>query len=275
MGTYRLPRRLNARLAPHWLALAWLVLAVAVISPTARADGRTAFLIDRLKSDDFRVRTNAALALGATGDDAAVQPLCGAIADANDVVRQAAAAALGRLGKSSALPCMQARLTVEANADVKLQLTRGIQSLQGTGGGSGGTPPPVANAKFYVAVALGANSGARNASRVVSAITSKLDSLGGYQLAPASESADAARSAIARRHLKGFYLAVSVEVSDTDRGLKALVRIAVFSYPARSLLGEVAPYSIASGTRRGDSGEDSLVQAVAERAAEQFSQNFQ
>jgi hypothetical protein len=274
MGTYRLSRRLNARLAPHWLALALFVLAVAVLSPAARADGRTSFLIDRLKSDDFRVRTNAALALGATGDDAAVQPLCGAIADANDVVRQAAAAALGRLGKSSALPCMQARLTVEANADVKLQLTRGIQSLQGTGGG-GGTPPPVANAKFYVSVALGANNGARNASRVVSAITSKLDSLGGYQLAPASESADAARSVIARRHLKGFYLAVSVEVADTDRGLKALVRIAVFSYPARSLLGEVAPYSIASGIKRGDSGEDSLVQAVAERAAEQVSQNFQ
>jgi hypothetical protein len=68
---------------------------------------------------------------------------------------------------------------------------------------------------------------------------------------------------------------VSVEVSDTDRGLKALVRLAIFSYPGRALLGEVAPYSIASGVRRGDSGEDSLVQAVAERAAEQFSQNFQ
>lgn len=275
MGRYRLFRRLHAlRLVPRsaaWLAL--LVLAVAAISPIAHADGRTAFLIDRLKSDDFRVRTNAALALGATSDDAAVQPLCGALADSNDVVRQAAAAALKRLGKSSALPCMKARLGVESNGDVKLQITRGIASLEG-GGGGGGTAP-AANAKFYVAIAMGANAGARNAGRVMSAVTSKLDALGGYQFAPASESPDAARGVIARRNLKGFYLTVSVEVSDTDRGLKALVRLAVFSYPARALLGEVAPYSIASGVRRGDSGEDSLVQAVAERAAEQFSQNFQ
>jgi len=274
MGRYRLFRRFHALWrTSRWWRLALLVAAIAVVSPTARGDGRTAFLIDRLKSDDFRVRTNAALALGATSDDAAVQPLCGALADSNDVVRQAAAAALKRLGKSSALPCMKARLGVEANADVKLQITRGIESLEGSGGG--GTPTPVSNAKFYVAVALGGNNGARNAGSVMSAVTNKLNSIGGYQFAPGSESPDAARSVIARRNLKGYYLAVSVEVSDTDRGLKALVRIAVFSYPARALLGEAAPYSIASGVRRGDSGEDSLVQAVAERAAEQFSQNFQ
>ena len=252
-----------------------LTCIVCVVSPSARGDGRTTFLIDRLRSDDFRVRAQAALALGATNDDAAVQPLCGAIADGSDVVRQAAAAALKRLGKSSAVGCMKTRLAVEPNADVKLQLTRAIESLA-SGGGGGSSPSNVANAKFYVSIALGNNSTGRDATRISTMITNKLDALGAYQRAPSGESPDAARSVISRRNLKGYYLSVSAELSDTDRGLKALVRIAVFSYPARDLRGEVAPYAIATGARKGDTGtEDSLLQAVAERAVEQFSQNFQ
>jgi len=252
-----------------------LTCIVFVVSPSARGDGRTTFLIDRLRSDDFRVRSQAALALGATSDDAAVQPLCGALSDGNDVVRQAAAAALKRLGKSSAVGCMRARLGVEPSADVKLQLTRAIESLS-SGGGGGGSAPNVANAKFYVSIAVSNNATGRDQNRISTMISNKLDALGAYQRAPSGESPDAARGVISRRNLKGYYLSVSAELSDTDRGLKALVRIAVFSYPNRDLRGEVAPFAIASGARKGDTGtEDSLLQAVAERAVEQFSQNFQ
>lgn len=250
------------------------MLIVALFCGEAHADGRTTFLVDRLKSDDFRVRTNAALALGATNDDAAVQPLCNSLNDGNDVVRQSAAAALKRLGKPAGVGCLKARLAVEGNADVKLQLTRAIEGLEG-GGGGGVAPHNVANAKFYVAVVLGNSNSDRNGNRALSAITSKLDSIGGYQLAPRAETPDAARGVISRRNLKGFYLSVSLEVSEAGGGLKALVRIAVFSYPGRDLRGEVAPYAIVPGGHRGDSQEDSLVQAVAERAAEQFTQNFQ
>jgi hypothetical protein len=246
-----------------------------VVSPSARGDGRTTFLVDRLRSDDYRVRSQAALALGATNDDAAVQPLCGALSDGNDTVRLAAAAALGRLGKSSAVGCMRARLASESNDGVKNQLTRSIAAL-GSGGGGGGGTPNVANAKFYVSVTVSNNATGRDQNRISTMIANKLDALGAYQRAPNGESADAARSVISRRNLKGYYLAVSAELSDTDRGLKALVRIAVFSYPNRDLRGEVAPYAIASGARKGDAAtEDSLLQAVAERAVEQFSQNFQ
>ena len=69
---------------------------------------------------------------------------------------------------------------------------------------------------------------------------------------------------------------MSIDVSDTDRGLKVLVRLAVFGYPGRDLRGEVAPYAIAPGVKRGDTAtEDQLLRAVAERAADQFAQNFQ
>jgi hypothetical protein len=258
-------------------ALAVLLVLVAFATPL-RADSRTAFLIDRLRSDDFRVRTNAALALGATNDEAAVRPLCGAVSDANEVVRQAAAAALKRLGRASGVGCLKARLSVEPSAAVKLQLSRAIESIEAVAGGGGDGPPRnVPGAKFYVAVAAGTNNGGRDLLHpAMSALKGKLDAAGAYQLAPQHESPDAARSVMSRRNLKGFYLTVSIDVSDTDRGLKVMVRVAVFGYPGRDLRGEVAPYAIAPGVKRGDTAtEDQLLRAVAERAADQFAQNFQ
>src|SRR5689334_1671972 len=83
---------------------AFLVLSLA---PMAAGDGRTDFLVQRLRAEDFRVRTNAALALGATNDESVVTPLCDALADSSDVVRQAVAAALKRLAKPAALPCLR------------------------------------------------------------------------------------------------------------------------------------------------------------------------
>src|SRR6185312_6146584 len=112
-----------------------LVTLFTMLGSVARADSRTDFLIGRLRADDFRVRTNAALALGQTGDDAAVAPLCRALSDSSDVVRQAVAAALKRLGKASAVGCLQGRLPSESVAAVKLQITRAIESLQSGGGG--------------------------------------------------------------------------------------------------------------------------------------------
>ena len=253
-----------------------VLVVVMLTGGVAAADGRTSFLIDRLRSDDYRVRTNAALALGATNDDAAVQPLCGALNDGSDVVRIAAAAALQRLGRSSALSCLRGRLSSEGAANVRGALTRAIDALAAGGGGGGGAPPTVPNARFYVAISVGQNSSGRDSAQVMNAITNKLASIGGYQLAPHAESPAAAQAVMQRRNLKGFFLTVSIELVDTSQGMKGLVRIAVASYPGHDLRGEVAPYAIASGVRKGDPGaEESLLEAVAERAAEQFSQSFQ
>jgi HEAT repeat protein len=84
----------------------------ALLPSAARADSRTDFLVGRLQAQDFRVRTNAALALGQTGEDGVVVPLCGALADASDVVRQAAAVALLRLAKPASAGCLKDRLAV-------------------------------------------------------------------------------------------------------------------------------------------------------------------
>ena len=258
----------KCRRMPVLRGLLALLLLLCIARPV-QADGRTAFLIDRLKSDDFRVRTNAALALGATADDAAVQPLCAALGDSNDTVRIAAAAALKRLGKSSAVGCLRGRLSVESSASVKTQITQAIDTL------GGGGSAPSGNAKFYVSVAMGNNTTGHDGSQILGMVTGKLSSLGGYQLAPRSETPDAARAAIARGHLTGYYLSISAELSDTGAGVRAVIRIAVFSYPGRDLRGEVSPSSTASIRRGDNSAESNLLQAVAEYAITQFSQNFQ
>src|ERR1700690_2983209 len=103
---------------------ALLVLLVAVAAPLpALADGRSQFLADRLKyppaagqPDDFRVRTNAALALGATNDDDAVAPLCGGLDDPSEVVRQAVAVALKKLARAASGDCLLRRQQVETSA---------------------------------------------------------------------------------------------------------------------------------------------------------------
>src|SRR6478736_4351171 len=96
-----------------------ICLAVCSASYSASAQSRVGFLIDQLQhATDFRLRTQAALALGASDDGSATQPLCEALDDTNDSVRSAAAAALGKLKKSAGLSCLREH-SGEANASVR------------------------------------------------------------------------------------------------------------------------------------------------------------
>lgn len=263
-----------------------MALAVCSGSPAARADSRTQFLVGRLKADDFRVRTNAALALGQTGDDDAVAPLCAALADSSEVVKQAVAVALGRLAKPAGAACLKDRLAVETSDAVKRQIAKSLAAAgAGTGGGSetpsGAPPPTVANAKYYVALSPPANQTGRPdadiARIVIDAVRGKLDSLGGYQIAPEREAPEQARAAINRRKLKGYYLSIRVEAFDYSAGnLRVRLKLAVFSYPGKDLRGEVPAGLTQTGVSQGDkAAEDNLLQMAAERAAELFAQNFQ
>ncbi len=272
-----------------------LLLALLLFPSTAKADGRVAFLAARLKyppasgqADDFRVRTNAALALGATDDDGAIAPLCSGLDDPSEVVRQAVAVALKKLSRPSSRDCLERHMASEANASVKGQIKHAVDALDAAGGGgsggSSGSPPDtttsVANAKYYVSVSRVTNNTTRSAAdveRIVhGAIASKLSDLGEYQLAPPGESSDAAKAALAKRRLKGYYLGVSVDKLDySDGNLRVRVKIAVFSYPGRDLRGEVPASATYPGARPGDSSaEEQLMSVVAARAAELFAQNF-
>jgi HEAT repeats len=262
-----------------------ILVLVLLVSAGVLAEGRVDFLSERLKSDDFRVRTNAALALGATNDDAAVAPLCGDISDSNDVVRRAIVEALKRLSRSSSLDCLKGRLSVEPNASLKQQIQRAIDAIDasaggGGGGNNGGPPPLVPNAKFYVSLSSVTNNTNRPTSEiervVLDAIRGKLSTLGPYQLAPGGEAPAAARAAMSKRNLKGYYLSIAVEKFDySDNNLRVRIKIAVFSYPGKDLRGEVPAGATMSGTGPGNKdAEDQLMRAVAESATEKFAQNF-
>jgi hypothetical protein len=262
-----------------------------LVSTVARADGRVQFLADRLRyppasgqADDFRVRTNAALALGASNDEDAVAPLCGGLGDPSEVVRQAVGVALKRLARPSSLDCLKRRAAVESNASVKAQLQRAIGAVEAAAGPSVapavGPSAYVPDARYYVSISPVVNNTSRPSGEidraVREAIASRLAQLGGYQLAPAAESNQAAREVISRRKLKGFYLAVSVEKFDySEATLRVRVKVAVFSYPGKDLRGEVPAGATMPGAQPGDKGaEDQLMGLVATRAAELFAQNF-
>ncbi|HTB71943.1 MAG TPA: HEAT repeat domain-containing protein, partial [Polyangiaceae bacterium] len=196
------PARATPTLAFHRFSVhLLLLLALLLAAPSALADGRVSFLAARLKyppgagqADDFRVRTNAALALGTTDSDDAIPPLCGALDDPSEVVRQAVAVALKRLSRQSSHDCLQRRADTETNASVKAQIKRALDALDAAGGSSrgaagGGEAPSAANAaKYYVSVSKITNNTTRSAAdvqRIVGgAISSKLAELGEYQMAP-------------------------------------------------------------------------------------------
>jgi hypothetical protein len=261
--------------------LLWaLVLLTASI---VRADSRVDFLAARLQyppppgqTDDFRVRTNAALALGATNDDAAVNPLCAGLSDPSDAVRQAAAVGLRRLARSSSVDCLKRRLAVEGSAAVKTEIQRSIDTISG-----GSAPAMNANAKFYVSISSVTNSTTRPTPEidkiVRDAIVKQLSALGTYQIAPAGETSAQAKAVIAQRKLKGFFLSLSVDKFDYSGGnLRVVVKLAVFSYPQKDLRGDAPSNGSIPGVRPGDkSSEDQLLDAVAAHAADVFAQNFQ
>ena len=236
-------------------ARAALVIAALLLAPfysaTASADAdRVKFLADKLSSDDPRVRTSAALALGARNDDGAVDPLCKALGDSTEVVRQASAVAMKRLGRPAAVPCLRSRLDRESNDGVKIAIERAVESISagsGGGGGGGGSDDKVKDnpsAKYYIALSTIANSTGRSQpeveSLVVKAIKSKLEAAGTIQIAPNKESAESAKDALKKRKMSGFYLAVAVDKFDYSNGnLRVKVKIGVFTYPGKSLLGNV------------------------------------
>ncbi len=253
---------------------------------TAHADAdRVKFLADKLNSDDPRVRTSAALALGASNEDGAVDPLCGALKDSAEVVRQASAVAMKRLGRASAVPCLQARLENEGNDGVKIAIGRAIESIsaaRGGGGGGGGGDDKIkdnASAKYYISLSTIANSTGRSQpeveSVVVKAIKTKLEAAGTVQLAPTKETSDAAKETLKKRKMSGFYLAIAVDKFDYSNGnLRVKVKIGVFTYPGKSLLGNVDKALTKEGVSSGDkSSEDQLLDMAAGLASEQFAQN--
>lgn len=257
------------------------LLAFAAPRTTYADEARLRFFTEKMRDPDARIRTSAALALGASREDGAVEPLCRGLADAADVVRQAAAVALKRLNRTRSLGCLKAREPVEPNEAAKIAIARAIEAIA-SGGEGGGESAPIKenpNAKYYVALSTVGNQTGRakgDVERIVlGAIRRKLEASGVVQLAPAAEPSAKAREVMKARKMKGFYLAITVDRLDyADGDLRVTVKIGVFNYPNKSLLGSLDMPRTARGVSAADrASEDKLLELAAELISEQFTQN--
>lgn len=270
------PIRSLSRIAQLLLASA-LCVGLLLASSTAFAGRSVSELAERLRNaSDFRVRVQAALALGASKSDDAVTPLCEGLEDSNATVRSAAAAGLGRLGKQGGLTCLDKRAKTESNASVKSQIQRSIGQIKSGGGSTGLARAPDGSTKYYVAVAETKNKGSRNASEidtiVQAAIRKALLANGAMAVAPSGETAAQAQAVVSKHKVRGYLLQPTVEAPQyEDSKLTIRVRVTMFTYPNQALQGEFAPKLTQSGTPSEDiDSENELIKMASERAVARF-----
>jgi len=251
------------------LALAALVAGLGFIAARPALGEPAAdveHLVQNLASgSDFRIRTQAALALGASKSRRAVEPLCIALADPNATVRAASAAALGRLHLGGA-ECLQKRLATEPSESVKSTIIKALD------------PVFSPETKYYVAIGKISDKTGRSGDGVDaivhSAMAGAASALPVFTLAPAGETlADAKRRLSGHTGVKPVFLSPRIPPPDYSGGnLTIRIEVAMFSYPDKSLLGSYTTKLTQQGVSSPDKDtEDELIRDTAARAFEKFS----
>lgn len=265
-----IPASKRIRSVPGRLILVWMSLVVLSLCAPARAQGSgVQQILVNLKHEDFRVRTQAALALGASRDTRAVAPLCRALTDASVPVRAAAAAGLGRLANGG-LSCLEQRYPAETNVVVKSAIEKAVE-LVFTGFRI------TEDTRFYVAIAALSDQSGRTGTELPrltrhAMLTSGLD-LEGFAFAPAFENPALAKERLGgRKELKAFYLSPRLPPFEYQGGnLTVKLEVAMFSYPEKALIGNFNVRLTQPDVEGEDpASEKDLVKMAAERAMQKF-----
>lgn len=253
--------------AVRWAGLVSLVALLTTFSAPALAQDRIAELEQALRSDDFRVRTQAALALGASEDQRAVTPLCSAMGDGNTTVRAAAASAIGRL-QLGGQQCLEERIRVEPNEDVKGVIQRAIERLKEKAGGGVDD-----STRFYIAIGDTANQSGRSKESVEAEIRKHLGKAllreQGYALAPAGESSEqAAKVKSEHPKLQAYIVLPKLQLAYSGGTLKVTLELTLLSYPDRSFIGTMSRKLSMPDTAQGDtSSENELIEMASDQLA--------
>jgi HEAT repeats len=267
-----LPFRLLRALSVFAFLGTWLTSSVSL----AQTSDLERLIYNLASSDDFRVRTQAALALGASKSERAVTPLCSALADSNTTVRAASAAALGRLSQRSGQACLEKRLGIESSDVVKATIQKALDVIKN--GGAGGAEPAFASdTRYYVAIGKTTDKTGRGTAEVDnivrSAMSAKLGQTSGFLSAPSGETlADAKRRLGKHPGVKAFFLSPGVGAPDYANGnLKVKIEIAMLSYPEKNLIGSFSVNLTEPGVSPGSTeNENELIRMAAERAVDKF-----
>ncbi|MEZ4226743.1 MAG: HEAT repeat domain-containing protein [Polyangiaceae bacterium] len=252
----------------------FLVSLVLTTSPVFAKDS-VSTLAKRLRdAEDFRVRTQAALALGASKSKQAVKPLCEGLEDSNTTVRAASAAGLGRL-KLGGQDCLETRLKGERSSAVKSSIKRALAHLA-----EGEAPALTSKTEYYVSIGKVTNKTEREDSALNGltrkAMAKAMKGLEGYAVAPAAESSTDAKKLLSKfPKVKAFYLSPKVQKPSYSGGnLTVRVEVAIFTYPGKALKGTVPVKLTQEGVSSDDeAAETELIKMALERAIEKFSKN--
>jgi hypothetical protein len=227
-------------------------------------------LTANLRNDDFRVRTQAALALGASQNAKAIAPLCNALGDENTTVRAAAAAALGRLSLGGE-DCLEKRLASESTSVVKSAVEKALEQLDG------GEPVFTPASRYYIALSKLADKSGRKDNALERVVRAGMKSAGsaldGVVFAPFHESQGRAKERLAKHpRVKGFYLSARLPPFEyTDGSLTVRLEVAMFSYPDKTMIGNYSVRLTQPDVAQADpQSENELVSMAAERAIEKF-----
>lgn len=253
--------------------LAGVMLWLLALPVRAQGAGDIDRLIATLRSGtDFRVRTQAALALGASKSSRATGPLCNALGDSNTTVRAAAAAALGKLQLGGA-DCLERRHAAEPSQTVKTAIEKALDLVRG-----GGEPVFKPDTKYYISVGKVSDSTGRSGDGVERMIRKAMLASApglGVVIAPAGETAaDATRRLASHKKVKALYITPRVPEFDySDGNLKVRIQVAFFSYPDKALIGNFTVYNVMQGVDSKDvASEDELLEMVANRVLPKLTQ---
>jgi hypothetical protein len=261
------------------LALAPAVLGLCLsLTTVAAADARTDFLIRMLgTSAQFRVRTQAALALGGQAPASSVtQALAKALSDEHPAVRAASAASLGRLKDPAATAALRAAQS-DKDSSVRQAVKTALEAL-GAGSGavassssssSSGTSstkpyPSSAPATYYVGVGVPGSQVGLSAPALRGLrdhVVQQVTQMEGVRIAPENEDKKAAAKVIGSAKLVGYFVDSSVTKVESrpDGSVRAQVSVVIGTYPGRDIRAMLSGAATVSG---GGTAEALKVQAV-------------
>ena len=260
----------------------WAVVVAAVLlaSGSALAEDKVEGAAELLRTaEDFRVRTQAALSLGASAEERAVAPLCDGLSDDNTTVRAAAAAALGKL-KLGGGDCLQKRLDEEESAAVKSVIKKALSRINAA---SSEEPTITDSTKYYIAIGDVTDKTGRSTKGEVAALVRKamvgaIGSRDGWVAAPASEVVGLAKKRLsAHKSVVGFFLSPKVKMPlYVDGQLTIKMDIAIFTYPSKALKGMIT--ATAGPTDAAEESvdlENDLIRGASENLIERLSANIE
>jgi hypothetical protein len=235
------------------LGVGALALLFATVSAGA-APSSVSELSDRLRrSEDFRVRVQAALELGKTADPEALDPLLSGLDDPNASVRAASAAALEELGDPAAVPVLKQHRLDRSDA-VRKQIREALAAFAAAA--ESGAPP----ARLLVKIGVMKNQTTAKVARIEAELENesrkKLDALPGVEvLGPSADSGkEAEKKKLPVVMVSGHIQKLKASREGSEIVYSASVEYILHTMPDQSIAARVS--GSASGTLTQEEASD-------------------